>query len=230
MSKRDETRERILDAALALFRERGFDGTTMRDVADAAGLSAGAAYYHFASKEALVLAYYARQMDEHEAAVAATSEGDLRARLAAVFHTKLDLVKGDRRLLGALLRTVGSPESDASVFGPATRDVRERSVALFERALDESPERHLVAVAFWALLLGVLVYFIHDDSPGARRTRALVDDALDLTVPVASMAALPLAAPLLRRLGDALARAGLVTPGSPKPPRARASARSRGRP
>ena len=53
----EQTRRQVLDTALALFRKRGFEQTTMRDVAEAAGLSLGAAYYYFKSKEALVGAY-----------------------------------------------------------------------------------------------------------------------------------------------------------------------------
>src|SRR5215813_4796935 len=97
-----ETRERILDAALTLFRRKGFDGATMRDVARAAGLSLGAAYYYFESKEALVLAYYQRVQDLHEQLVAAALEGvpRLEDRLERVFSLKLDLIAPDRRFLG----------------------------------------------------------------------------------------------------------------------------------
>jgi AcrR family transcriptional regulator len=47
------TRERISAAALQLFAEKGFDGTSVRDIARAAGIAEGALYRHFASKEAL---------------------------------------------------------------------------------------------------------------------------------------------------------------------------------
>ncbi len=50
------TRARILATALDLFRRRGFDRTTMRDVASGAGVSLGAAYHYFRSKEELFLA------------------------------------------------------------------------------------------------------------------------------------------------------------------------------
>ena len=59
-AKAEETRERILDAALALFRDKGFAQTSMRDIADAAGVATGAAYYYYRSKEDLVLAFYNR--------------------------------------------------------------------------------------------------------------------------------------------------------------------------
>ena len=49
--KARRTRERILEAALALFAERGYEATTMRDVAREAGASLGLAYRYFESKE-----------------------------------------------------------------------------------------------------------------------------------------------------------------------------------
>ena len=56
--KSEQTRQRILEAALELFRVKGFAAATMREVAVAAGVATGAAYYYFPSKEAIVLAFY----------------------------------------------------------------------------------------------------------------------------------------------------------------------------
>src|SRR5690349_3353981 len=96
----EETRRQILDTALALFREQGFEQTTIRDIAARAGLSLGAAYYYFKSKEAIVGAYYEYVQAEHQArardAFAATR--NLRERLRAAFHTKIDIMPADRRL------------------------------------------------------------------------------------------------------------------------------------
>lgn len=50
----DDTRQRILDAARAEFTERTYAGTTIRHIAEKAGLATAALYYHFASKEALL--------------------------------------------------------------------------------------------------------------------------------------------------------------------------------
>jgi AcrR family transcriptional regulator len=71
MRKSEATRARVLEAALALFRERGFEKTTMRDVARRSGLALGAAYYHFASKDALVMAFYERAQQDLEPLVEA---------------------------------------------------------------------------------------------------------------------------------------------------------------
>jgi len=54
------TRDRILDTAEALFAERGFAGTAVRDIAAAVGLTAASLYNHFAGKEALYAAVLER--------------------------------------------------------------------------------------------------------------------------------------------------------------------------
>lgn len=52
--KSERTRQRILDAAARTFRNQGFAGTTLNDIANAAQLRAGSIYYHFDSKERLL--------------------------------------------------------------------------------------------------------------------------------------------------------------------------------
>lgn len=221
----DDTRDRIHAAALSLFRKRGFDATTMRDIATAGGVALGAAYYYFPSKEAIVLAYYERT---HERSTAQAEEvfarsADVRERLGAAFHAKLDVLAKDRKILSGLFRNIADPTAESSIFSARTRGVREESIALFERAIAPSPElgaldpsaRTVLVLALWSLHMGVLLYFVHDTSPKQQKTRALVDQSLDL---VAGL--LPLAPALAPMFGDAigsiLAGAGLV-PCSPRP-------------
>jgi AcrR family transcriptional regulator len=54
------TRERILDVALDLFTDQGFDGTSMREIAERLDISKPSIYYHFASKEDILLALHMR--------------------------------------------------------------------------------------------------------------------------------------------------------------------------
>jgi AcrR family transcriptional regulator len=208
------TRERILAAALKLFRRRGFDRATMRDVAEEAGMAVGAAYYYFASKEAIVLAYYDEQQREH-ARLARARLADAtttRDRLAAVFHTKLDVLARDRKLLGALFRSVGDPSDPTGPFGAATREVRSSSIALFGEALAgeslDGQTRELAAAALWALHMALLLFFLHDTSPKQTKTRRLVDGTLDLLAEV-----LPLGqaiAPIAARVAALLREAGTL--------------------
>jgi AcrR family transcriptional regulator len=212
----EETRRVILETALALFRERGFEETPMRDIAARAGLSLGAAYYYFTSKEAIVGAYYDYVQAEHLARArdAYAGGGTLKARLRAALHTKIDIMQDDRRLLRALFRYGGEPDHPLSWFGPATRDQRLYSIDVFAEALagERLPDdvREAAPTLLWTLHMGVLLYFLYDNSPGQRRTRKLIDAAVDFTVDAKRIATLPLLRPVRRRVMNILRDAGLL--------------------
>jgi len=63
------TRERILDVALDLFTDQGFDGTSMREIAARLGISKPAIYHHFASKEEILMALHLRLHEFGKAAL-----------------------------------------------------------------------------------------------------------------------------------------------------------------
>jgi AcrR family transcriptional regulator len=213
----EETRRMILDTALTLFREQGFDKTTIRDIAARAGLSLGAAYYYFPSKEAIVGAYYDYTQEEHLVRTRQAFEQarDLRGRLAAALHTKIDVMEQDRALLRALFRYGGEPDHPLSWFGPATRDQRQRCTDLFAEALagERFPEdmREAAPVLMWTLHMGILLYFLYDNSPGQRRTRKLIDASVGFVVDVKRVAVSPLLRPVRRRVFTILRDAGLLS-------------------
>ena len=212
----EATRRHILATALALFRERGFEDTTIRDIAGRAGLSLGAAYYYFKSKEAIVGAYYDYVQAEHlaRARAAFARGGDLRQRLRAAFHTKIDIMQDDRRLLRALFRYGGDPDHQLSWFGPATREQRRLSTEVFAAALEGErlPDdvRQAAPTLLWTLHMGILLYFLFDASPDQRRTRRLIDAAVDFVVDVRRLATSPLLRPFRRRVMNILRDAELL--------------------
>jgi len=218
--KGEATRGQILAAALRLFRERGFDAATMRDIADSAGMSLGASYYYFPSKESIVSAYYDYVQQEHKLRVDRdiSTAKSLRQRLGIAFHTKLDIIEHDRRLLVALFRYGGDPGHPLSWFGPATQRQRELSMAVFARALGDEklPKdvRHIAPLALWALHMGFILYFVNDSSEGQRRTRKLVDGTLDLVTRAFELATAPVLQPILKpirkRVMALLTEAGLA--------------------
>jgi AcrR family transcriptional regulator len=212
----EQTRRQLLETALGLFRRKGFEATTMRDVAAQAGISLGAAYYYFPSKESIVGAYYDFVQHEHltRAREAYTGSPKLRERLRAALHTKIDIVADDRKLLSALFRYGGDPEHPLSWFGDATRGQRELSTAVFAEALDGErlPDdlRAAAPMLLWALHMGVLLYFVYDSSDKQRRTRRLIDAAADFVVDMKRIATLPLLRPVRRRVFAILTDAGLL--------------------
>ena len=217
----EDTRRAIFETALALFREQGFDQTTMRDVAARVGVSLGAAYYYFGSKDAIVGAYYDHVHEVHAARCrkAFATDTDLRGRLRTALHSKVDVMQDDRKLLRALFRYGGDPDHELSWFGPATADRRRQSIALFADALagESLPAdlRDAGPSLLWSLHMGVLLFFVYDESPDQRRTRRLIDAAVDLAVDLRRVVTSPLLRPVRRRFLGILGDAGLLLATSP---------------
>lgn len=202
-TKSDETRARILDAAVELFRRRGFDAATMREIAAGAGVATGAAYYYFDSKDAIVLAFYDRAQREMEARVEEALAGtrDFEGRLRALIEVKLDYFAPDRALLGALAGHA-DPEHPLSPFSAATREIRERDVKFFERVLAESKIKvaadlgaHLPQM-LWMYQMGVVLFWIYDRSPEQRRTRALIEKSAGMVARLIKVSGFPLLRPV----------------------------------
>jgi len=213
------TGKKIYAVALRLFRRKGFAQTTMRDIARGARLSLGAAYHYFPSKDAILQAYFGEQVAEHERLFAQGVAGaeDLRERLQIAFDTGLEPRRADRALLGALAKVVLDRTSGASLFGEASGELRRRSIAIFARAVDvpsvNDDVKPLLATSLWALHLGVLLYFVDDDSPGASRTAKLTSEVLDLVPPVALFFGMPAMEGMRDKLASALKDAGVPLTG-----------------
>jgi AcrR family transcriptional regulator len=216
-AKAQLTRAHLLATALRVFRERGLEAATMRELASAAGTSLGSAYYYFPSKEAIIQAYYDDVQAEHARRVAAAlaeNQLDLRDRLRAAFHSKLDIVQGDRKLLGALFRYTGEPQHPLSALSDGTRKNRQQSMSVFLAAIADErlPDdiRAILPSALWALHMGILLYFIYDDSPEQQRTRRLVDGVLALLVRLLALVKLSVLKPVGGSILAVLRDAGLL--------------------
>jgi len=218
--KGEHTRRHIFECALALFRENGFDATTMQAVAERAGVAKSAAYYYFPGKEAIIQAYYDAVQGEQERICAAVfaehpaSKGDLKLRLATAMHIKFDLAKDDRKLLGVVFRYTGEPAHPLSCLGRGTAEIRRRAIKIFTDAIarERLPKdlAELLPVALWALQMGLLVMFLYDESEGQRRTRRLADGALELTLKLLMLAKLPVLKPIRGKLLELLREAELL--------------------
>lgn len=200
----EETREKIRAVALTLFQEKGFDGATMREIALEADVATGAAYYYFPSKEALVLEFYARLQQEVDEKLSAALEGrrDLHERLRAVLALKFGLLKPNRRFLGALVRAGLDPENPVSPFSAQTTTLRERSIAIFRRALEGSDVKipadlapHLPRL-LWLYYMGLILFWLFDRSEEQRRTDRLIARSLDAVVTAIRLSRFRVAAPL----------------------------------
>lgn len=184
------TQQRIVDTALVLFQERGFDKTTMRAIAAEAGVSLGNAYYYFKGKEHLVQAFYDRSQVEHETVLRPALAGlvSLDDRLTAALRTRIDSMARYRGFASSFFRTAVDPGSPMSPFSEESAPARAAAVALYELVLEGSETKVPKALEprlpglLWLLQMGIVLFWVHDRSPGSARTYALIDRAVPLVV------------------------------------------------
>src|SRR5438094_2693386 len=105
--KGEETKALILNSALELLRDLGYEKTTMRAIAEKAGVSLGNAYHYFKSKEHLIQAFYHRVHEEHLAASLPILEKEpsLKARLLEVMRLKISTLEPYHEFAGVLFKT-----------------------------------------------------------------------------------------------------------------------------
>ena len=230
--KGEQTRERILDAALDLFRTRGYAETTMRQIADAAGVAVGNAYYYFASKDQLILAFYERNHLDH---LAVLGDGldrtkDFRERLALLLRTKVDSAMPYRRLSTKLFTSAADPESPLSPFSPESAPLRNEAVRLMAEVVAGSSLRvgkdlrADLPELLWLYEMGVILYWVHDSSPACEKTYALIDRTVPIVERLIGIAKLPVVRPMVRELVGMLDELRPAT--APAPARAAASGRA----
>jgi len=206
--KAEDTRTRILNAALALFRRKGFEQTTMREIAEEAGVSLGNAYYYFESKEALVMAFYERahmELPSHVRAAVVPATG-LEEQLTAIINAKLAYFAPNRAFLGALFRHAADPANPLSPFSTETRHIREADQQHFAQALEDSGMHvpkdlalHLPKL-LWLYQMGLILFWIYDRSPRQRGTAVLQKKSLALLVNGLKLIRLPILRTVRKRI------------------------------
>lgn len=204
--KARETRARIVDAALELLLEQGYEKATMRAIAERAGVAPSNAYYYFASKEELVQAFYARTHEEHleQALPAIGQERTFKARLLAAMRTKLATIEPYHEFAGVLFKTAADPKSPLNPFSEASRPVRDEARGVFEEVVSGSRMKlpadlqKKLPELLWLWHMGIVLFWIYDDSPDRQRTQRLVERTTDLIVKLVSLSSLKLLSPLRR--------------------------------
>lgn len=210
--KAEETGLKILDSALELFRQEGFDKATMRDIAMKAGVATGAAYYYYPSKDAIVMDFYRRSSENMQPEIETALEGatGLDAPLRRLIQVKLAHFAPNRSVLRALLRNGADPDYPLSPFSPQTKEIRDTDIAWFRRILTDCGiriprdlEPHLPGV-LWLFQMGVIFFWVIDDSLNQSRTTRLLELAVKCVVFLVRASALPLMRPVRKTVLELL--------------------------
>lgn len=167
-------REELLDRAGALMAAKGYDGTSMRDIASAVGMLPGSLYYHFPSKEALFLELHGRVVASMQARVGAVLEERTdpwdRLEAACVAHLEGLIESGN---LVAIVSPGFLDERDA--ISTRIRDERSRYEQIFRDLVGALPlpadlDRKVLRLHLFGALNWVPTWY---DTDGSRRPEAI---------------------------------------------------------
>jgi AcrR family transcriptional regulator len=204
-AKAEATERRILDAALELFRSKGFEEATMRDIAAAADMATGAAYYYYPSKESIVLAFYQKACTEMQPRIAEALDAapkNFEDRLRALIQAKLDYFAPYRGVLRALLKNGADPAHPLSPFAENNKAIRDVDVEWFAKVLVDGGIRApkdlapYVPELLWMFQMGVIYFWVTDDSREQQRTARLLRQGAKIVATLLKIAGLPLTKPL----------------------------------
>ena len=177
-----ETRTRILEGAFRVLGRQGYENTSIKDIAEEAGVAQGLVHYHYKSKQQLVLAVLEFVCHKVELGV----EGEAGA-LEAFEQTKT-MLRESRDTNSLYVQLIGVSLHD-DVIGPGVRNFIRSERAhvediarqvLAERKADPAPARGMAGVV-WAAILGIMV-------------QSLVDPEFDTDEAVDALAAMSLSA------------------------------------
>jgi AcrR family transcriptional regulator len=203
-SRAEDTRRKIYEAAMELFREKGFEETTMRDIAAKAGVALGGAYYYFSSKDAIVLAFY-REMQETSTPLvggALTDKKKLKERIRAVLDQRLKLLAPNRKFCAALFRHAPDGADPLSPFSEESRLIRDSAIEQMRVAIEggdvkiPADLRPRLPYLLWLYQMALIMFWLYDRSPDQQRTQRLMEKSLGLLVNLLRISSLPLMKPL----------------------------------
>ncbi|MCH0563918.1 TetR/AcrR family transcriptional regulator [Streptomyces sp. MUM 2J] len=210
-SKSEQTRALILETAMRLFRERGYDRTTMRAIAQEAGVSVGNAYYYFAGKEHLIQGFYDRIAAEHRAAVRGIldQETDLETRLAGVLRAWLDVAAPYHEFAVQFFKNAADPDSPLSPFSQESEHARLEAISVHREVLagarrTKVPEelRDVLPELMWLSQMGLVLYWIFDRTEGRERSYRLAERGARLTARGVALARFRVLRPLVQEVHE----------------------------
>lgn len=206
------TRDHLIQVALERFNQNGFDQTSMRDLAAAAGLSLGAFYYHFKTKEEVVQVYYDSTFElfSKGATEIFAESKKFDERFIKTLRFRIKTFQENRELLVALSRAAVDPRSDLSPFGKGQQEIREKTISVFSKMIDGSDlvfNKKLAPVLpmlLWMYMMGIIFFWVYDDSVHQKKTFQVVDRLSPLIVRLIRLSRLPLSGRVIAPILDVI--------------------------
>lgn len=177
--RRDNRYDRVLAAAARLFREKGFEAASMREIAAACEMLPGSVYYHFASKDDLLVAVHEegiRQIME-EVATALEDQAEPWARLRAVARAHMRAILDQSDFAAVVIRVM--PADDIPLRRQLA-DLREGYETIFRQLVADLPVPEDRRKDLRLALLGAMNWAQSWYRPDGETPEALADRIIDL--------------------------------------------------
>jgi len=197
--KSKKTKELIYSTAISLFQKESYEKATMRLIAAKADIALGATYYHFKTKEDIVLYFYTISQDDaklQSLEFSRTTE-DFKLRLKNIIVYKIEYFAKYRNFVSVLAKNAGDPNHPLSPFSNETKEIREEAIQIIRDALETSNLNLKEEVSFhlpellWLYQMGIIYYWISDTSKGYKNTTLLIQESLDLVFKLIKLSKLP---------------------------------------
>jgi len=161
--KKKETRQAIMEAAIRLFGEQGYEGTSIEDLASAANIGKGTIYGYFATKQEIFQAFCDEEIEASFKAVreSVDPEAPLLQQLVALFMFQFQFVTENREFGRHLLREVAFPKETSEKSLEHVQQYIDALEGLLERAKEKGQIRRDIDLntatgSFYMLYLGCL--------------------------------------------------------------------------
>ncbi len=177
--QRQQTRARLVDAALRVFAERGYDHATVEEISIAAGYSKGAYYFHFDSKEDILLELLATWMEDQTKRLLAFENARGPAAIA-LLETLESLLRYDDRdpCWRLLLPEIWAQSHRNAKVRETLQSGYARWIDLLTNAFEKAEREGLVSLAIRADIAASLVLAAHDGLTLRSRLKTQAEGAL----------------------------------------------------
>jgi len=193
--KKEQTKERILQAALDLFKEKGLEGTTTKEISRKAGIAEGTLFNYFETKEDLALYFFQKETEDLIAwfkAETRLQKAPLSEKLFAIIHRQLEYLEPYQEFIGAVFCRSLQPASSLSPLSFESQELRLKYLRFTRDILTDAeakreipPVGELGAYAVGLFYLGIVAFWLQDSSRAKQKTLALLDRVLAIAAQVA---------------------------------------------
>jgi AcrR family transcriptional regulator len=186
---KEQTKERILAAALELFREKGLEQTTTKEISKKAEIAEGTLFNYFKTKEDLALYFFQKETDaliQWYRAETRLQKAPLPEKLFAIIHQQLEYIEPYEDFIGAVFCRSLQPASRLSPLSFDSQELRLKYLRFIREVLAAAEQKgeippigDLGAYAVGLFYLGIVTHWLHDGSRGKQKTLALLDRAVN---------------------------------------------------